>query len=40
MVSKDETYINAEKINDISQAIFDEANSVDDELAEIQARNK
>jgi len=40
MVSEDETYINAEKINDISHAIFDEANSIDDELAQIMARNK
>jgi hypothetical protein len=39
MVSGDEAYINAEKINNISQDIFDEANSVDDELAEIIARN-
>jgi predicted ATPase len=39
MVSGDETYINAEKINDISQDIFDEANKVEDELAEIMARN-
>jgi len=38
MVSKDETYIHAEKINDISQNIFDEANSVEDELSEITAR--
>ena len=40
MVSKDETYINAENINSISQAIFDEASSVEDELAKIKARNK
>jgi predicted ATP-dependent endonuclease of OLD family len=38
IVSGDETYLNSEKINDISQNIFDEANSVDDELAEIMAR--
>jgi len=40
MVSKDETYINAEGINHISNIIYDEANSVDDELAEIRARNR
>jgi len=40
MVSGDETYINAERINDISHAIFDEANGIDDELARITARNK
>lgn len=40
MVSEDEAYLYAEKINDISQVIFDEANSVDDEIAEIMARNK
>ncbi|MDR2922309.1 MAG: ATP-binding protein [Treponema sp.] len=39
MVSGEETYINGEKINDISQDIFDEANSIDDELANIMARN-
>jgi hypothetical protein len=39
MVSGDETYISAERINDISQTIFDEANSIDDALAEIMARN-
>jgi len=38
MISKDETFINAENINDISRAIFDEAGSVDDELADIKAR--
>jgi hypothetical protein len=40
MVSEDETYINAEKINDISHAIFDEANSIDDELAQIMVWDK
>jgi hypothetical protein len=39
MVSEDEDYIYAEKINEISQGIFDEANSVADEIAEITARN-
>jgi len=39
MVSGDETYISAERINDISQIIFDEANSIEDALAEIMARN-
>ena len=38
MISEDETYIYAEKINNISQVIFDEAASVDDALAEIAAR--
>jgi predicted ATPase len=38
MVSGDETYLNAQRINDISQIIFDEANSVDDALAEFTAR--
>jgi len=40
MVSADEDYIIAEKINNISQIIFNEANSVDDEIAEFMARNK
>jgi len=39
MVSGDESYINAERINDISHIIFDEANSIDDALAEFAARN-
>jgi len=38
MVSENETYIYAEKINNISQIIFDEAAGVDDELAEIAAQ--
>jgi len=40
MISEDESYLNAEKIDEISQIIFDEANSVDDEIAEIITRNK
>jgi len=39
MVSGDETYINGENINEISRAIFDEANAIDDELAAIKARS-
>jgi len=38
MVSGDESYISAEKIHNISQIIFDEANSIDDALAEYMAR--
>ena len=37
MTSENDSFINAVKINDISQAIFDEANSVDDALAELNA---
>jgi len=40
VVSEDETYLIAEKIDNISQIIFDEANSVNDRLAEIKAWNK
>jgi len=40
MISGDETFINGKNINNISQAIFDEANIIDDEIAEIKARNK
>jgi hypothetical protein len=39
MVSENETYITAEKINEISQIIFDEASRIDDALADIMARN-
>ena len=39
MVSGEEAYITADKINEISLTIFDEANSVDDALAKIMARN-
>jgi hypothetical protein len=38
IVSEDESFLNAEAINNISQIIFDEANSVDDMLADIKAR--
>jgi len=39
MVSKDGRYINAEEINDISEIIFNEANSVDEELVKVKIRN-
>jgi predicted ATP-dependent endonuclease of OLD family len=39
MVSEDETYIYAQKIDEISKAIFDEASIIEDALAEITARN-
>jgi len=39
IVSEDEDYIFAEKINDISQDIFAEANIIEEQLAEIMVRN-
>jgi len=38
IVSEDESFLNTKEIDKISQTIFDEANSVDDLLAEIKAR--
>jgi hypothetical protein len=39
MVSEEENYIFAEKINEISEAIFDEASLIDEQIAEIDANN-